>query len=244
MITWFHLEHLYLLTTLLIVFVVPASPASNNTNITVGFMAPWTGSWPEAPRFASAISIAVDDINANSTILKDYNLKWKFLDERCSGEGGAGATADLIYTSNVDIFIGPACSAACLTAGLVAAYFKKPMISYGCSSMDLSDNKKYPDFFRTKPFARGSKTVTPKGIVGTLNRFKWKYACIAEEIDEVFTPLTMETSKVFSEANFTIGAQERFYLDTLDAAAVLRKLKPICRSKFTLRSIKNLLASH
>lgn len=204
--------------------------AQNKTKITVGLLAPFTGSWPKAPQFASAVGIAVDFINNNSSLLPDYHFDFKYHDTICSEAGGVGGAVNLLR-SKVNAFIGPACSKSCVHAGFVASSSKIPMISYGCSTTSLSDPKLYPNFFRTKPFARGSKIATPQALAKIMENFKWKHGCFAEDIDSVFTPLARETASVFAKKNIVIGKIERFYASNYDWHAVMKSLKPHCRSK-------------
>ncbi len=203
------------------------------TNVTIGLLAPFTGSWNRAPRFASAVSIAIDYVNMNTSILPGFHLQYKWQDSMCSESGGVGGAVTLLRY-NIDVFIGPACSKACVHGGFVASSQNIPMISYGCSTTELSNSKLYPNFFRTKPFARGSKTTTPKALGFIMDNFKWKHACIAEDIDTVFTPLVHETALVFSKKNITVGKIERFYPDSYDPMIIMSKLKPVCRGKSAL----------
>ena len=212
-------------------FVLTYGSIGNKTKITVGLLAPFTGSWDRAPRFASAVGIAVDFINYNTSLLPHYHLQFVHRDTVCSEAGGVGAAVNLLQ-KQVNIYIGPACSKSCVHAGFVAAAKKIPMISYGCSTTTLSNPKLYPNFFRTKPFARGSKISTPQAVGVIMDNFKWKHGCLAEDIDPVFTPLARETMAVFAKKNITIGKIERFYPNTYDELQLMNKLKPVCRSRY------------
>eukprot|EP00794_Sanderia_malayensis_P009713 gene9713-10700_t len=208
-------------------FIAPVSLLPKN-NITIGLLAPFTGSWDRAPRFASAVSIAIDHVNNDTTLLSNFHLQFAYRDTSCSESGGVGGAVKLLG-NNVNVYIGPACSRSCVHGALVAAAYDIPMISYGCSSTEMSNTKLYPNFFRTKPFARGSKTTTPQALGAILNNFNWKYACIAEGIDSVFTPLVYETVLHFANVNVTVGRIERFYATSYDPFLVMSKFKPICR---------------
>lgn len=198
------------------------------TNVTVGLLAPFTGSWDRAPRFASAVAIAVDFVNKNTTLLPAYNLAYKFHDTVCSESGGVAAAVNLMR-ENVSAFIGPACSKSCEHAGFVAAAYNIPMVSYGCSTTTLSNTKLYPNFFRTKPFARGSKSSTSLALASIMRSFNWNYVCLAEDIDSVFTPLAQEIASVFTDMKIAIGHIERFYQENYSPLDVMQKLRPVCR---------------
>ena len=232
---WTKTSKILILTTLCACLV---DAVSAKTNVTIGLLAPFTGSWPLAHRFASAVSIAIDHINNNATFLPGFHFIYKWQDTVCSEAGGVGSAVALLR-SHVDVFIGPACSKSCVHGAFVAAFHKIPMISYGCSSTELSDPKLYPNFFRTKPFARGSKIATPQALGVIMDKFKWNHACIAEDIDTVFTPLVHQTASVFSKKNITVGRIERFYPETYDPLYVMGKLKPLCRSKARSKQWRN-----
>ncbi len=108
----------------LLVFA-PNASLQSKTNITVGLLAPFTGSWDRAPRFASAVSIAIDYINLNTSILPGYQLQYKWHDSGCSQSGGVGGAITLLR-EHVNVFIGPACSRSCVHGGYVAASQKSP----------------------------------------------------------------------------------------------------------------------
>ena len=221
------LHHHYLVLACL---VTSFYPSLSKTKVTVGLLAPFTGSWDRAPRFASAVSIAVDYINNNTTLLPYQALDFLFHDTVCSESGGVAAAVNLMR-QNVSVFVGPACSKSCVHSGFVASAYNIPMVSYGCSTTTLSNTGLYPNFFRTKPFARGSKGSTSLALAALMDHFKWKHACLAEDIDSVFTPLTKEIASLFARRNITIDRIERFYADNYNGQDVMNKLKPFCRSK-------------
>ena len=220
-------QHQYLVLACL---VTSFYPSTSKTKITVGLLAPFTGSWDRAPRFASAVSIAVDYVNQNTTLLPENTLDFLFHDTVCSESGGVAATVNLMR-QNVNVFIGPACSRSCIHSGIVAASYNIPMVSYGCSTTTLSNTRLYPNFFRTKPFARGSKESTSLALAALMDSFSWKHGCLAEDIDSVFTPLTKEIASVFAKRNISIDRIERFYEENYNEIDVMSKLKQFCRSK-------------
>lgn len=223
-----HSFRFYLLLGSLFVYF---NTSHSKAKITVGLLAPFTGSWDRAPRFASAVAIAVDYINKNTTLLQSHDLDYFVHDTACSESGGVAAAVNLMQR-NVSVFIGPACSKSCQNAGFVAAAYNIPMVSYGCSTTTLSNTKLYPNLFRTKPFARGSKRSTSLAIASIMDDFNWKYCCFAEDIDSVFTPLAEEIASVFTKRSIKIGRIERFYQENYDAMDVMRKLRPFCRGRF------------
>lgn len=77
--------------------------------------------------FASAMSIAVDDINRRPDLLPGLNVTFIWNDTDCEE---FKTLQSIVYQMNqgVTAFIGPGCS--CNTSARVAASFNKTMISY------------------------------------------------------------------------------------------------------------------
>lgn len=143
-----------------------------------------------------------------------------------------------IYISiflDVDVFIGPSCSSACLSGGKVSTYKKIPMISYSCSSIELSNKEIYPYFARTKPYARGSKEWTPKFFVGIMKFNKWKKACLVERQSDIYIPLAAATREYFLKNDIEILHRVVYFSEdtTFDGFGdIIGKIKNKCRSKY------------
>ena len=82
--------------------------------------------------YASAMSIAVDDINRRPDLLPGQNVTFIWNDTRCEE---FTTLQSIVYQLNegVTAFIGPGCS--CNTSARMAASFNKTMISYVSSSL-------------------------------------------------------------------------------------------------------------
>ena len=77
--------------------------------------------------FAAAMTIAVERINANPTLLADYNLTFVWKDTECNELLAVREQLNQI-NSGVQAFIGPGCY--CQTAAKIAAAFNMTMISF------------------------------------------------------------------------------------------------------------------
>lgn len=77
--------------------------------------------------YASAISIAVDDINRNPNLLPGHNVSFVWNDTQCEDLDTVRALVHQL-NSGVNVLIGPACS--CNTSARIAAAFNVTMISY------------------------------------------------------------------------------------------------------------------
>ena len=77
--------------------------------------------------FASAMSIAVDDINSRPDLLPGQNVTFIWNDTDCE-EVNSLQSIVFQLSQGVSAFIGPGCS--CNTSARMAASFNKTMISY------------------------------------------------------------------------------------------------------------------
>ena len=78
----------------------------------MGFLVPFGGGWDGGRRMAGAMPLAVERINSDPNILKDYTLEYIWRDSRCNAGKSLAAMSELLDLG-VDVFIGPGCSAAC-----------------------------------------------------------------------------------------------------------------------------------
>lgn len=141
-------------TFLFIQFAVPSG------NIHLGVMLPT--SRPGFSELGRALELviapAIQHVYNHSRLSGQWNITYTVKDSACHKTVAIGKTYEL---HTADAFIGPACSDSCLSAGLLASYWNKPMISYSCSSVELSNRLFYPTFARTQPFSRTYSRETP-----------------------------------------------------------------------------------
>jgi branched-chain amino acid transport system substrate-binding protein len=111
----------------------------------IGVLLPMTGSWPIGRVSAGAIKLAVDDVNADPTLLPGMTLVYAFRDSKCTAAGSLDALAQL-FSDNSDIrgIIGPGCNAECEVTALLTEGRDLFQISGTCTSPMLSEDLKYP----------------------------------------------------------------------------------------------------
>lgn len=156
-------------------------------NLTIGLFVPWTG-WSAGQRLASAAPIAIDKINADRTILPDYTINYEWKDCGCDKVMSAGGTVEFIKR-NYAAIIGPYCSDGCKPSGLIAGYYNVPMITYSCSTPDLSVKKDYPTTARTFAYARTDEKILIKNTLELMKLFGWKIFTVITEIAEPWSTI-------------------------------------------------------
>ncbi|XP_020613215.1 atrial natriuretic peptide receptor 1-like isoform X2 [Orbicella faveolata] len=165
-----------LLGLVLLVYV----PSPTTGEVKLGLLIPFKetaslgNSYHRGEFYASAMSIAVDDINRRPDLLPGQNVTFMWNDTRCEE---FQTLQSIVWQLNegVTAFIGPGCS--CNTSARMAASFNKTMISYMCSNPEVSYKKLYPTFIRT--FAIDTK-LTPS-LLSLLKYFNWKRVAIIYE---------------------------------------------------------------
>ncbi|XP_066915362.1 atrial natriuretic peptide receptor 1-like [Clytia hemisphaerica] len=176
--------------------------------ITIGFLHPGLSKAFKLNNIKGGFVKVLDDINNDDTILNGTRLNVKLADSGCDESMAIGAAVDL-YNAGVKAMIGPACSVCCLSAGLLSTNKKIPLISYSCSSIELSNKDNYPYFARTKPFARTGPWA-PKALTAITKRMKWRQVCIIERVHEIYTLVSENLRQEFLTQNYTVH-RERFY---------------------------------
>lgn len=182
----------------------------------------FTGGFHLGDGIRPVIKAAFDDVNRDGNLLSTINLTYTISDSACSSVQAAGIAADLMrLQTDVHAYIGPGCSVACLSAGLLAQYWNKPIISYSCSSLDLEDREKYSTFARTQPFSRTYSRITPLILLQIMQTFKWKRAAILardETSASIWVPMANNLNHYFKQNNITVS-YFNIYKTSTDPAA-------------------------
>lgn len=223
-----------------------AVPKRLHVGVLVPITPTTTGGFHVGDGIRPAIKAAFDDINRDKDLLPDLNLTYTVHDSACDSVKAVGIAADLMRSeTSVDAYIGPGCSIACLSAGLLAQYWNKPIISYSCSSSDLENREKYSTFVRTQPFSRTYSQSTPPILLQIMRTFKWKRAAILAEDDtpmSIWAPMAIDLNDYFKENNITVSyfnvykTTEDLVAEQLHTKTLLRETQKHARGKLRTRS--------
>ena len=80
---------------------------------------------------AGALSLAVDEVNANQSLPQKLEYSW--VDDTCTAAGALAALSKMIDDYKPDVVIGPGCSSACESTAFLTAGFGIPQISWARS---------------------------------------------------------------------------------------------------------------
>ena len=154
----------------LIVTVVVQS-STERTALNLAVFVPTSGKWPIGNVISPAAQIAAKDINDNSKLLEDYEIRLSYHDSGCDqGVGFLEMIRTITATTSIDGIIGDGCDLICEPFGLLASEMELPMVSWGCTSIALTDKKEYTTFARTV----GQRHDTVRVIMGLLRHFSWQ----------------------------------------------------------------------
>ncbi|XP_078374364.1 atrial natriuretic peptide receptor 3-like [Oculina patagonica] len=180
-------------------------------DVKIGVLLPMTGYWPIGKTSASAITIAVDKINKDPTLLLGYNISFMWNDSMCLAAEGLNQAVEF-RISGVDAIIGDGCDIICEPAAILAASWNLPMISWGCESSKLSEKSIYQTFARTV----GSFSKMGGLFMSVLGYFKWKSIGIIASTESIWQLAMSGLMKVFLENDINIR-----YIHTLNPGHVL-----------------------
>ena len=105
---------------------------------------PMTGASKVGPRIAGAVALAVEQVNADSSLLPRRVLEYSWADSGCSQKQALAAMSRLLRgEAKISAVIGPGCSAACEVTSYLSAGQSIPQISWGCTGPSLSKKTEY-----------------------------------------------------------------------------------------------------
>ncbi|RMX44624.1 hypothetical protein pdam_00002738 [Pocillopora damicornis] len=164
------------------------------------------GGWNSAG-IIPAVQMAIDEINNNTEILKDYHLQLLIKDSQCNVGEAVRRTLEYISSGKPKImFLGPGCSKAAMPVAEAIHYWNIVQIGFSNSSPLLSSKAVFPLYFRTNP----SEKFSNLGRIAILRRFSWKKVAILQQNNDVFTGISNSLVDLLSAANLTVLAYESF----------------------------------
>ena len=142
-----------------------------------------------------AMKYAIQDINQRDDILPNVKLGWDIRDDCFVNHLSLWAAATLVsdgfqnvtgrescqsledHTANVVGIVGPLTSAYSITVETFTSVFRVPIISYGATSDELSDENRFPYFLRSVPPDR----LQAEAIVDLIDHYGWEYVAVIYE---------------------------------------------------------------
>ncbi|XP_038553547.1 taste receptor type 1 member 3 [Micropterus salmoides] len=145
---------------------------------------------------ALVMKFAVDEINANQSLLPGFKLGYQIYDT-CSepsiivkptialltGKSNKALSVECNYTNyetEMVAVIGPQSSELVSVIGKLLGFFLMPQVSFGATSAAFSDDLLYPSFYRTVP----SDNQQVDAMVLLLKTFEWNWVAVVASDEE------------------------------------------------------------
>ncbi|KAM9359535.1 extracellular calcium-sensing receptor-like [Symphorus nematophorus] len=137
-------------------------------------------------RQAQTMAFAIDEINRNCNLLPNVTLGYSLYDN-CANLGiGFSASLSLVGGQEEQFILDETCvgtppvlgvvgdssSTPSIAISTVLGLYRVPMVSYFATCSCLSDQQRFPSFFRTIP----SDAFQVRAMIQILNRFGWTWA--------------------------------------------------------------------
>ncbi|PIK45496.1 putative speract receptor [Apostichopus japonicus] len=120
---------------------------------------------------SGAMTLAIDTINNDSSLLPGYHLMFHFWNTRSEEDDVLRGVTNL-WKEGVDGFIGP--DVTCTIGARLAHAWNLPMIAYRCYDPEVNNKDLYSTFARTSPTAR--KSI--RSVIALLKNFNWLHVTI------------------------------------------------------------------
>ena len=182
-----------------------SSPEPEDREVKIGVLLPMTGYWPIGRTSASAITIAVERINNDSTLLPGYNMTFLWNDSMCLAAEGLNQAVEF-QIAHVDAIIGDGCDIICEPAAILAASWNLPMISWGCESSKLSEKTLFPTFARTV----GSFSKMADLFLSVFSYFQWENIGILASTETIWQLSMVSLVKKFQAEEINVRYLQSF----------------------------------
>ncbi|PVD38420.1 hypothetical protein C0Q70_01035 [Pomacea canaliculata] len=150
-------------------------------NLTIGYITSMDGPplvQAEGRSISGAMSLAVNVINENPSILPNHTLRFIFSDNHADPLASVHVLTEQ-WRAQAIAFIGP--EGYCETEARVAASWNLPMVSYKCSDPVVSDKSRFPTFARTQP----SSSLSGSSVVRLMLYYGWRKFSIVVELNDL-----------------------------------------------------------
>lgn len=167
--------------------------------------------------------MAVETVNRDTAVLKDYELKMPIVGTQCRRELVLNAYISYLNrdpSRKVVGILGPACSKPTLPIAAVSHYHNMIVMGYGADDVSLSDRKRYPYYFRTAPSVDEFKFA----YLALFDKFKWKRCVTLRDSRYPATTLVSRT-EYLNKHGVEVLSREIPNEKGLDAKTYVRNVK-------------------
>ena len=210
---------------------------SDNINFVLGFMSSSYGVPPGFNLFTynnlgAALPLALSDaknISMFSAFFNNYSITYVMQPTGCSSKVSLAGLVTLQQQWQIAGVIGPDCSPALLSAGLLASAWNIPLVSFSSQALEVSDKSVYNTVVRSNP----SYGLFANPILNLCFRYNWTTVgiLVTDPLGIASTTLQALTTKL-TFYNITFS-QESFGMTSYAMAnRALQRLSNMSRGRF------------
>ncbi|XP_077869094.1 guanylate cyclase 2G-like [Saccoglossus kowalevskii] len=177
--------------------------ASTATALNLTFMCHNLDNVPgQATTLGSAMTIAIDKINSNTSIVQHIVLDFTWDDTGCDVGTALDKVVKSVYLQGSAAIIGAACPEVTISISQLAKTWNVPVMGFMSLSLELSDKHKYPTYGRSI----SPVTNIAEAIVRVCQHFQWNHvALIGSNHEHPWGDVEEAILHVFQEENFTMA---------------------------------------
>lgn len=166
------IQHIHIDGDIMLGGLFPVHKTSKLTEISCGVIDPQPGF-----QYMAAMLFALEQINKNTDVLPNITLGASIYDTCRSQTIGADRAKDIIKSTLLEGVkplvgvVGPLTSDVSISVANLLRVFDIPQISYGATTVDLSNKELYGNFFRTVP----PDSFQARALVDVILHYGWNY---------------------------------------------------------------------
>lgn len=191
---------------------VPGS--SRRPFITVGLV--WATLRPIHSAWRRIVDMAMEDINANTSVVPGYILRTVFVDNSDSGASTINAAGDLINRGVVGI-LGPSRSTQSIALQYYIGGLRVPNIGHSSTADVLSEKLNFPTFFRT--VIRDS--FQARAMISFMKQNSWANFCVINFSDDYGTGVTQTLINLAANQGMNVMERTSFTTTNINVTATL-----------------------
>ena len=182
---------------------------ADKNSLIVGGIFPMSGTSYTATSIVVAAKMAKEAINANNTVLRDFEVTLLASDGQCKSDMVLKSFIDYIahnYYEKLVGVLGPACSETVEPLVGVSRHYKTVIISYSAEGSSFNDRSRYPYFFRTIGENKQYKHV----YLQLLKSFGWNRVAALTEDGQKYTEYISYMQEMLRDNGINFVANIKF----------------------------------
>lgn len=189
------------------------SSTANMVQLLIGGIFPFSDLSRGHQNLSHAVDLAEGVINANPTLLKNYDLIVQKNDGQCKADVVMKAFIHYFNTPRMLGVLGPACSDTVEPIAGISKHTNMAVISYSAEGASFVDRQTYPYFFRTI----GSNRQYEDVYIRLMQRFGWRRIAALTEDGQKYTEYISHMEANMKQTSLEFVISKKFLHDATAA---------------------------